>query len=481
MTCEACGAQAKGRFCSECDQLKKIEDDVESGKFGDVVDDGRDYVRPGDCRAIVSSTGKQCENSPRDSGLCGNHEQARNVLTVDDVRGAPFADLRDELVDAGLNGAHAYRFATRFRDVSDLWNRLTALDQIEIGDHKYDADALATHAQTIAAHDELDVDDHPLAFENCIALTDSDKFDGRCVNGGYGTGLLCGTHKQANDPDTILDGGEPGPDLPRLLVEGGFADFARIEERGDDVIGVDLETYTVEKRPRDDFETDTTDTTMNEATTTHDDAQDQNDDENETRPPELDGVDEDDMIRVTLEDDDADPIDGEVYDTNVDDAETDETSVLVFFDGDDGEVYSIHARQENGEWDEVDLAREWLEDDGEKYDRVGTVADVEEIDPDEKVREELQQDDDWVDPFVFENRVGELTDVGLSEREAQVVALKEQGKTHDQAADFLTDYLEDRDESNSYPKSTVDEYSRRTRRKIREARSLVDETSELYE
>jgi DNA-binding CsgD family transcriptional regulator len=321
--------------------LEKMEEDVETGEFYDVPDDGRDYTRPGDCRAIVDSSGKQCTAGARDSGLCGTHERSSNLLLVDDVPGAPFADLRDALVDAGLHGPHAYRFATRFRDVATLWDRVTSLEPIEIGDKTYDADALATHAKTIADHPELDIDDHPLAFDNCIATTKDGRWD-KCKNGAYGRNLLCGTHEKANDPETILDPSVEGPDFPRMSVDGGFADFLRVDELDDDVIGIDTDSYVVERRPKADFE----------------------------------------------------PTDPEDRDPFADE----------------------------------------------------------------------------IDPFVVEQRAGELEDVGLSGREAQVVARKEQGLTHEEIADEIEP-----------SESSVDEYSRRARRKIRDARKLVDEMTDLYE
>jgi hypothetical protein len=82
----------------------------------------------------------------------------------------------------------------------------------------------------------------------------------------------------------------------------------------------------------------------------------------------------------------------------------------------------------------------------------------------------------WVDPILFDNRVDELGEAGLSEREAQVVAAKEQGHTHEKVAIFLSDFLEQ-----PVPKSTVDEYSRRARSKVIQARKLIEEAGDVYE
>lgn len=67
-------------------------------------------------------------------------------------------------------------------------------------------------------------------------------------------------------------------------------------------------------------------------------------------------------------------------------------------------------------------------------------------------------------------RVETLEDAGLSGREAQVVALKERGYTHVRIADKL-----------ELPKSTVDEYSRRARTKVKQARALVDAAGGVYQ
>lgn len=67
-------------------------------------------------------------------------------------------------------------------------------------------------------------------------------------------------------------------------------------------------------------------------------------------------------------------------------------------------------------------------------------------------------------------RVETLEDAGLSGQEARVVALKERGYTHAVIADLI-----------DLPKSTVDEYSRRARKKVKQARSLVDAAGGVYE
>lgn len=83
---------------------------------------------------------------------------------------------------------------------------------------------------------------------------------------------------------------------------------------------------------------------------------------------------------------------------------------------------------------------------------------------------EKADDDGDADPVdepgvEIDERVDTLESVGLSGREAQVVARKEQGKTHSEIADEI-----------EKSKSTVDEYSRRAGKKIEKARALVGAT-----
>lgn len=348
--------------------MQRLDDDAENVDHD--LDDGRDYVNPGNCHAIIPSTGKQCTANVDDYGLCGTHESARNVTRVDDVKGAPFADLRDRLVEAGLHGPHAYRFATKYRNASDLWHAVTGLEPITIGDHTYDVDGLATHAETIARLDEIDASNHPFSEDRCIALTYSDKSDGRCTNGSYGTGLLCGTHQSANDPDTIYDPGERGPAFRRINPGEDEPPIYFVEDRDDDVVVIDGSDWSVQ---RIDGENDP-------ARKYHD--QDEN--------THVEQAEDDDMNEATVDQDETD--------------------------------------------DEHD-------------------------DP-----------DDWIDPFVIENRKTTLEDAGLSGREAEVAACKSEGFTHEAIAEYL-----------DMSKSTVDEYSRRARKKLEKARSLVDELGELYD
>jgi DNA-directed RNA polymerase specialized sigma24 family protein len=358
--------------------LDHMEEEAASGGFSG---DERDSIIDSACLAIVRSSGRQCTNSQTTGGLCGNHDKARSVTRVDEIGVGPFRDLRDELVDVGLNGKHAYALAGVTPDPNHLLKLATSLDELEAGKKTYEASTLASLVDTIAKHPDVDAHDHPLAEDQCIALTGSDRFDGRCTNGTYATDLLCGTHN-ANDPDTIYDDDAPDEhriDFPHVEIDGVEQLF--VGERGIDVIVVDTDDWVVERVPHED-------------------------------------VDRDDLV----------------------DARRDR-------------------RELEGDQDEKTLPSTNEGDD---------MTEAETVDQDED--DEPETTDGHVDVFVFDRRTDELEDVGLSGREAEVVACKEQGLTHPQIAEYV-----------DLPKSTVDEYSRRSRNKLKQARALVDEIGSLYE
>lgn len=423
MTCDKCGSQTPNRLCSDCETIERLENGNDG--IGD-YDDGRDYVDTRNCRAIIPSSGEQCTNSKRDSGLCGNHEKANNVTRIDDVPGAPFADLRDALVDADVNGVHAYRLATRFKTAPDLWNAIAGLETFDVGEKTYTPDSLASLAADVATLDDVDAGNHPLAEDSCIALTRSDKFDGRCVNGGYGTGLLCGTHKGANDPDTILD----DADFPR--VDGHGVDHLVVELRADRAIVVDTEKWAVERVERDDV--------VDELERHYDFS--------------LDDVDE---WRVYV--DHSPP-------TATDDQGVEQgAETAVASDGGERLVRCVDC---GNEWQsEAETPR--CSDPNDECDRSRNVEPVAalKIERDDDV--DAENPDGWIDPFESENRRETLEESGLSGREAEVVAAKDQGLTHAEIADEL-----------DLPKSTVDEYSRRARSKFNDARNLIDALGETY-
>lgn len=567
--------------------LDSMDEDAENGVFESPVDDDEryDFVRPLDCHAIVPSSGKQCTNSAGDddSRLCGNHERARSLTRVDDVPAAPVADLRDQLVEQGdMNGVHAYRLATKFADAGDLWNAVVALEPIEIGDYTYDADGLASRAPEIAKLDDVDAGDHPLAEDRCIATTDSEKFDGRCTNDSYGASLLCGTHKNANDPDTIFD----DVDFPTFVGHGKT--IMVVELRDDFGVIVDTSDWSVSRTEREyvknrinlvDEDDDADDWIGYRDEPTDQDGDDQDVDADQgddlpdvvfarrctscdtvfdaTGPSEcpacdhvsttihglvdhvptvLEGVGEGDQLEITLTNTDrvfegvvSDVGNGGIVDDNsghvgvyIDDVdevggvlmlesdrdaagEWDPVAAIDFdFDADDPD----EKRLDMGTVDSVSIVDAGEEQDVEPRDNTSSVKDpdaedddmsktsVDEKPPetadtgeqvdDDPDAEEVEADHDadeqgddeydpserdgWVDPFIHDRRTDELEDVGLSGREAEVVACKEQGLTHEQIAEYL-----------ELPKSTVDEYSRRARSKVLDARALVDELAETYD
>lgn len=91
-------------------------------------------------------------------------------------------------------------------------------------------------------------------------------------------------------------------------------------------------------------------------------------------------------------------------------------------------------------------------------------------DPSDLALEEIEYgyrlENDAVD---VSGRIASLEDAGLSGREAQVTAWKEQGLTHEAIADEI-----------GASKSTVDEYSRRAARKLEKARALVATAGDVY-
>lgn len=111
-------------------------------------------------------------------------------------------------------------------------------------------------------------------------------------------------------------------------------------------------------------------------------------------------------------------------------------------------------------------ARDWVETASSETAAAtdGGVAQVEQ-----KPRTPDVDDQEPTTPDV-DGRIETLEDAGLSGREAEVTAWKEQGLTHTEIADEIDS-----------TKSTVDEYSRRAGKKLEKARRLVEAAGELYE
>lgn len=203
---------------------------------------------PEKCHSIVSG-GKQCPNGyttdAADEGarLCGTHAKANRVKRIDAVDGEPYQELRDDLAELGLSSTRAYHLGTLTDDVGELWRIASGLEDVDLGGKVYEGGKLAGIAKEIAEHPEIDAENHPLNHSNCVALQGSSAKNHSCPNGAYGASLLCGMHKDADLPGTLLDAGEPGPDLDTVTVDG--AEYQLIEERGGDLIVVDPREWEV--------------------------------------------------------------------------------------------------------------------------------------------------------------------------------------------------------------------------------------------
>lgn len=231
MGCIQCGAPTSKRLCTDCERAKHAEEAAP-----DPTDAARDLVDDSACKALITDTGKQCENGLKsnaaENGLCGTHAGSDRVKRVDEIDGEPYADFRDALVDAGVSGVHAYKLACFTNDPLRLWDTITALEPVEIAGETYDPSTLAAIADDVADLDELDVADHPLATDDCIALTGSGS---RCTSGTYATNVVCGMHADVDDLETVLD---DRADLPVFKVDGD--EHRLVETRGDAVIAVDM-------------------------------------------------------------------------------------------------------------------------------------------------------------------------------------------------------------------------------------------------
>lgn len=216
---------------------------VKHGSADDLDRDNSDR-----CHAIRSG-GIQCDSrytsgaADTEAKLCGTHAGSRSLSRIDEVEGEPYADLRDDLAEAGLADSHAYYLATLTDDVEELWRVATGLETVDVGGKTYTPRTLATLADDIAEHPDLDVHGHPLAHENCVAVIPEGSYgeNYQCRTGSYGSNLLCGMHSDSDDPYTIYD--RDGTDLDRVEIDG--EEYLAIESRGDDLIAVTLPEYEV--------------------------------------------------------------------------------------------------------------------------------------------------------------------------------------------------------------------------------------------
>lgn len=206
-------------------------------------------IDEGACLALTGSA-EQCGNGTdtdagdAEAGLCGVHADSDRAKVTDFPEPA-WVGLRDELVELVRSERDAYALATITDDVDELWSVLTSLEDTQIGEVEYSARKLCYLAREVSQHPDLDVDDHPLGYPNCVALQGRSAKNHSCPNSAYGTSLLCGMHQDADIPGTILDDGEPGPDLDTVTVDG--AEYQLVEERGDDLIVVDVDEWELRR------------------------------------------------------------------------------------------------------------------------------------------------------------------------------------------------------------------------------------------
>jgi len=217
--------------------------------MSETVDDRQAEIDEDACLALTGSA-TQCGNgtdtdaSDPDAGYCGVHASS-DTAKVTDFAGPAWVGLRDELVDLVRSERDAYALATISPDINELWHVLTSLKDTPVGNIEYSARKLVYLAREVSQHPDLDVDDHPLGYPNCVALQGRSAKNHSCPNGAYGTSLLCGMHQDADIPGTILDEGEPGPDLDTITVDG--AEYQLVEQRGDDLIVVDPDGWEIQR------------------------------------------------------------------------------------------------------------------------------------------------------------------------------------------------------------------------------------------
>lgn len=214
---------------------------MSSGEVDPRVDDLQIDIDEDACLALTGSA-EQCGNgtdtdaSDPEEGFCGVHAGSDRPK-VSDFDGPAWVGLRDELLEYVRSERDAYALATISPDIADVWEVVTALQAVEIGDVEFTSRHLLGRAREIGIHPDLDVDHHPLAYGSCIALQGPGAKNHSCPNSAYGASLLCGMHTDADLPGTILDEGEPGPDLDTVTVDG--AEYQLVEQRDKDLIVVD--------------------------------------------------------------------------------------------------------------------------------------------------------------------------------------------------------------------------------------------------
>jgi hypothetical protein len=200
------------------------------------------------CLALTGDA-EQCGNgihtdaSDPEEGLCGVHAGSDRPKVS--KFGPAWKGVRDDLVELLRNERDAYALATISPDLDELWERITGLEDIQVGDHEIAARRLCYLAREVAQHEALDVEDHPLGYNSCVALQGRSAKNHSCPNSAYGAGLLCGMHQEADLPGTILDEDEPGPNLETVTVDE--IEYQLVEQRDEDLIVVDPREWELKR------------------------------------------------------------------------------------------------------------------------------------------------------------------------------------------------------------------------------------------
>lgn len=204
---------------------------VADGGAETLEDETADHYDPRRCLAVTGAGGHQCDSYM--TPICGNHEGSRNLVRVDEFDEGPTEELRDELMEhCDIPGQRAYAMAVLADDVQELWGIVTGLEDVSVGPYDWTGADLATWADKLVMHPDLDFDwSHPLAAEQCIAITGKGE---RCPNGSYGTNLLCGTHFDVDDPDTVLERDGILDELRTVAIDGEAHHV--VEQRDEDLI-----------------------------------------------------------------------------------------------------------------------------------------------------------------------------------------------------------------------------------------------------
>jgi predicted RNA-binding Zn-ribbon protein involved in translation (DUF1610 family) len=238
---------------------RPTEDTTEQATLAPEEDDGLQEDESDDdldgCVALVRTTGEPCGNSVTTEAsdtsalLCGTHAKASSVSRADAAEGEPDPDLRDRLVEAGMNGSHAYYLATLTDSAEMLWHIVTDCSEIGGREVTYEPTTLATLAPTVARLDDVDAEGHPLAYDGCVAVIDvgARGKDYRCGSGGYANKLLCGTHQDTKPENlrTVFDADAPEDLRIDEWPEIGIGDdrFLAVEQRDGDLLAISIPEY----------------------------------------------------------------------------------------------------------------------------------------------------------------------------------------------------------------------------------------------